>query len=620
MAMLELVHPDELSPRVLYQQANTLATKTSRAFQKDWYRSALDLPFQWHLWVDGGQRVVSAIHDAKTGWQPGPDVNPSFFLSPDGAEKVLATILNGAFSSAKPKSLGVILHIADEFNLADLAPESRMEADFDVLKQQLLTEPAEVLADKKINPDASAWRLLPYWGAEPGNLNCSTIVVSQDRQEFMRRLRRHGDETNIPVRTVALSAPLVALAAAPLIAPVGQGEAHILVYQYLKFTVLFAINPKGELISARTLPHRGAQGLPANFSQVVVSMAINHNMTNPAVYHFAMSQVVIDTLLQELRAYSSLHYELHILSPSLEEIPALAQIPAHRPELCLHHQAKDAEHHRNPVYKDSQSFSCLIEGWGLQDFDRAQEEDQWYPTQIDLQILKLSSAIIMLMLICAVMLCIYGGVKGYQTIHDPIWNLTPEVAAASTKKLDELTEEKKTLDYAENLFVPRSRGWQLLEFLQQIVPAKPGQVRLDKLDYSITPVVAEVTAAPKGKGKPVNEKVGFTREWKISGLAQHDEFTELAKLNSRSGLHDFFKKFAQGTGDQGFDPDPETRTVSAQITKRNNETYNPEAKPQMEPRDLPVLYPVSFEILLTQTFTDRDPLALIKKKPTIPGK
>ena len=59
-----------------------------------------------------------------------------------------------------------------------------------------------------------------------------------------------------------------------------------------------------------------------------------------------------------------------------------------------------------------------------------------------------------------------------------------------------------------------------------------------------------------------------------------------------------------------------TRTLSGQITQKKNDAYKADFVPQYANRDVSTLYPISFEITMTQGFSEKDPLALIKKKPT----
>ena len=60
--MLSLSDPCDLKPPDVYRQAKLVASKTSRGRDRNWYRSAFELPWQWHIWFDGGRDVVSATY------------------------------------------------------------------------------------------------------------------------------------------------------------------------------------------------------------------------------------------------------------------------------------------------------------------------------------------------------------------------------------------------------------------------------------------------------------------------------------------------------------------------------------------------------------------------------
>ncbi len=612
--MLELSDPSELSQGSLYRQANLLATKTSRAFNGDWYKSPRDLSCQWHLWVDGGSQVISTLHDVRSGWHDGPVLNSSIFLDNAAAEAVLAELIehSSTYFSSKVSSLGILIHVADEFNLADLQQEQRSESDYASLSQQLLDEPAEVLTDKRVNVATNTWRLLPYFGADPNQPNCAAVVLSRGREEFMRQLRNYGDGSNFPVRTMVLSAPLEVLATLQILAPQKAGQGQIYVLQYLKFTVLYAFNTKGDLITARSLPHRGTQPLPSGFAQIVVDLAINQNLERPKVVVLPMGLALQASVSEVMLAHNAANFPIEVEAISLEEFDLLNGIPFSRPELLIHSNERMERIFSGEAGGKGGANTKLLETWSLQDFDQFHEESRFYPAQKDLQILRFSKWFIMLVMLAFISLCGYGGWQVYLAVNQRAWNLTNEEIEKGKMKLATLSNEKKAMDFSKNLFFPRSRGWVLLEFLLSMVPEESGSVKISKVDYYVD-AVTESTI--KGATAKDSGKLGFNRNWKIVGFAQRDAFAVLATLNSQAGIRDFFKRLGQSVQDDTFNPDIGERTFLTQLTQKINPSYNKAAIGRG--RDNSTQYPLYFEINITQSFSKKDPIAVIEKSDVI---
>ena len=174
--MLTLSDPHDLKPSEAYRQARLVAAKTSRARDRNWYRSAFELPCQWHLWFDGGRRVLSATYSAQDSrWRIGPELPLASLTTGDGAADFLERLAGSEFFSQRPRALGVVLHAADEFMLAELeASDGGEDADnLRMLHYRLIEDPRSVLIDREVNEEASSWRLLPFWGALAGKARCS---------------------------------------------------------------------------------------------------------------------------------------------------------------------------------------------------------------------------------------------------------------------------------------------------------------------------------------------------------------------------------------------------------------------------------------------------------------
>jgi hypothetical protein len=171
--VIAITDPSELKPSDVYRQARIVAAKTSRGSDRNWYKDAFELPWQWHLWFDGGREVISSTFSrSDNSWREGPAIPLANLTTAEGAADLLAELLSAKYFAQKPSALGIVLHVADEFALAGLAqaPGATGEGneDLDVLRFNLIDDPRESLADREVSVETTSWRLLPYWGAVPG--------------------------------------------------------------------------------------------------------------------------------------------------------------------------------------------------------------------------------------------------------------------------------------------------------------------------------------------------------------------------------------------------------------------------------------------------------------------
>ena len=150
-----------------------------------------------------------------------------------------------------------------------------------------------------------------------------------------------------------------------------------------------------------------------------------------------------------------------------------------------------------------------------------------------------------------------------------------------------------------------------MEFLLQLFPEDSG-VRVDSYNYVMDAARAAPVAA---RGKAVApEFSGLTRSWQIKGLVKPKAMELLSGINSQRGVSAFFEELAGATGDESYRPDPE-RQITVTLTQGRNARYDPQASPGDLARDPVMAYPFNFEITISQTLSDKDPLALPLDKP-----
>ncbi|NIP94201.1 MAG: hypothetical protein GWO24_12395 [Akkermansiaceae bacterium] len=151
--MDSLVHPTQLSVWQRFLQARRLQKETSRSKNLDWYRSALDLDNQLHLFLEGDG--VSAAHlccrgEATNKWTSVPSPSPE--MDEEALGEYLTT-LKADFPGTRVRSLGVVLHLADEFAISELANATERPEDYGDLSRQLIVAPQEVVGGRQYPVD-----------------------------------------------------------------------------------------------------------------------------------------------------------------------------------------------------------------------------------------------------------------------------------------------------------------------------------------------------------------------------------------------------------------------------------------------------------------------------------
>ncbi len=610
--MFTIRDPCELKAADIYSQARTVASKTSRGTDGHWYRVPEELPWQWHLWFDGGREVCSATFSKyHQRWQTGPTLPLANLTTGDGVGEILGELMSTAYFQEKPKALGVILHVADEFGLAEIGQVGEVvgEAgdDFQILRYNLVDDPLEVLADCGVSVEANSWRLLPFWGSAPGQARCTAVTLSRTREAFLQKLLACAENLRVPVRVAVTSAAVETLAALPLLRPHLEGGCLVAVGFY-KFTAVFAIGATGELRAARSLMHRGSSQVPTGFGDILWNMAQGAELATPKV--LLVSAQALQLAAQELELNSGSRKPIHFELLNLAEQPALAEVPGHRPEFLIYDTTKVEQVRTGSTpLAQADSFRALWSGWARQSFMDTARMDHLYPTLRDLRVLRFSSWFVYLLAFGLISMGCYGTWSLFAAMNHPSWELTPYQMKQTQDKHTKLLDEKKHIDTTARLLQPRSRGWVTLEFLLQLFPEDSG-VRLDSFFYSAE---AARALAPTAKAaKP--EFTGLNRTWTLKGLVKPKALELLSTLNSQRGLSAFFERVAEATDDAAYRPEP-TRQMTVTLTQGRNTRFSPQASAGDLARDSTLTFPFSFEVTITQALTDMDALALPLEKP-----
>jgi hypothetical protein len=608
--MQAIVDPNELQQHELFNQARLVASQTSRSHDANWYKSADELLWQWHLWFDGGREVISVVFDrASRAWAIGPPVPLVSFTTDEGVDDILAHLLSStAFFREKPKALGVVLHVADEFGLAELSKRSEMfgedGGDVQILRYGLIDDPSEVLANKDGSLELNTWRPLPITGASSGADQCVALSLSRNREAFLKKLIAGGEERGVPVRVSVACAAVEAFAALPWLKPRLDGACLVAIC-YHKFTAVFALNQSGELCAVRSFSHRAGLLYPSSFGDILWNMSLGAEMTNLNVLVISDKKPVLQSVAQELEAFSASRQQASFELLCLEDQTAFECLPSRRPEFIIYDSAGVEQFLKaGPPLVRSDTFKELLATWAKQNFMNTARLDELYPTRQDLRLLRLSKWFTNMLLLAVIGMFLYGIMSFYDATGKPSWVLTQEQVRQTESKHKKLIEEKRQMDLAESFLKPRSRGWVNMELLLQLFPEESG-VRLENFNYNIE---TSRVASANSKSTP-QSFAGLNRTWKLKGLAKAQSLQALNNLNSQDGLNEFFKRISILTGEKALNPQP-SRQLVISLTQGRNSQFNAQASAAEIAADPAISFPFSFEATITQAISEKDDFAL----------
>ncbi len=586
-------HPAGLNPLQRFRQAGAILRGTSRASNPAWYQSALDLDLQLHLRVDG-TAVESVLYDRKTKtWSAGPALDDTcatdLALIPAFAAQVLATA-----RSAGASSIGIVLLIADEFATSELKPELDNPGALAELRGTIENEPKAVLDDASVSAEESSWRLIPYPAAGSETI-ATTVCISRRWASFLDELRRFGEENNFPIITRAISAPLICLLALGNLKTDAVTRPLIAILPYPRFTVLAFFNEHGDLRLLRTLQHRG-QRRPTNLRHATSTTAAALELADPEIFLFnvgdqADPQLAADvqivfpaTSIREVQWQETPYRTPGVSSPE----PVIAALISAAPE--------------TPIAA-SHTFTVLRgEGWAAQDFlPVSPEAAEYYPSRGEMKLLRSARYARLAFAAATVMALAWVGLAMFQMIRQPEWSFKSEDAQFGKQMLAKVTGDKTRIEHWDNLLEDRSKAWATMELLSVMFPERSG---------FLTKTFAH---SVKTDPAPGQAKIGFIREWKITGLAREAALERLAALNTRDGISGVFNEVAQLTGNQAYRADLPSRSLVVNVRTLENSSYKPGPEDEMNALD-EATYPFSFDLTITQRFESADPMAVIAAK------
>jgi hypothetical protein len=490
-------------------------------------------------------------------------------------------------------ALGVVLHIADEFAITELKPELNNPSALPELREAAIANPGSILDDNSIQADLASWRVLPYPAAGSDVIGTS-VTLSRQYAPFIAALREAGETANFPILTHALSAPLVAILGLSRRVQPTPGKPFVAILQYPWLTALAFFNEHADLRLIRTLQHRGMRRA-TNFRNALATTNASLEFIDPDLFLLPLGQKVDQTLDADLRiTFSSSRVEI-IDQPLVDGIPFWSPEPVIS-TLPPDEIAPGVTSHTFTVFRDDK--------WALQNFlPTPREIVEIYPDRSEMKLLRYLRLGQVAILALAILSLTYFGYGIIGIISRPEWSFDQSQADASKGRLGKLTTETKKAEYWNNLLDDRSKAWTAMESLARLFPANCGML-VDTYSHTIKPDSA-----------PGKAKIGFVKEWKITGYAQDQALDYLNTINTREGITAHFSEIARITGNTAYSANAGNRNLVVNVRTQENTSFRP-APPDEDSHADRSTYPFTFDLTIVQRFEATDPMGInVAKAP-----
>jgi hypothetical protein len=540
--------------------------------------------------------VLSCAFNRKTGqWIKGPALTEETLRSSDKGAAFATEAINFALKHGAT-SVGVILHVADEFATTELKPEFNNPGALNELRATAEQNPASILDDSSIPPDQNSWRILPYPAAGSEAI-ATTITLTRVYAPFIEQLRIAGEAANFPLVSQALSAPLVALLAIPRSIRPTEGRPFMAVLQYAVFTVLAFFNEHGDLRLIRTLQHRGARR-PSNLRHAASTTTAALEFIDPDILLFPLASLADPGLADDLRVVFP--------TSQIQEVDwtttpfCIEGMPNHAPEPMVVALPTNTA---APKINLSHTFTIFqSERWALQNFlPTPQLIAEIYPARSEMRLLRAIRLIRVGIAACALLALAWAIFGIFDVIRRPEWSYKPEEAQAMQQRLAGLNIQNQRVEHWDNLLEDRSKAWVSMEMLCRLFPEGSG-VLVKKFNHTVRP-----------DALPGQAKVGFVKQWIISGFARKEAVERLNNIDTKEGITSIFSEVARVTGSPAFRTDLVSRSLISSVHRQENGGYKPKLPEEMQDDD-PFSYLYSFDLTITQRFDTTDPLAVIVAK------
>ncbi len=581
-----------MNPWQQFNQACSILRNTSRASNVAWYQDALELNFQLHVRTDGSSVHSFYFDRKKSQWSTGPTISGEALHDLAKLEPIITEALRFARSNGAT-SLGVILHIADEFATTELKPDLNNPAALPELRDAAIADPGSILEDSSILADQASWRVLPYPAAGSDVIG-TTITISRQYAPFLAALRNTSEAENFPIVSHALSAPLIAIMGLSQSLKPTPGKPFVAILQYPWLTAIAFFNEHADLRLIRTLQHRGLRRA-TNFRNALATTNASLEFVDPDLFLLPLGSNVDNTLDADLRiTFTTSRVEV-IQQIDIEGIPAWCPEPA----ISALPPGADSD------VISSHTFSVLRdEKWALQNFlPTPREIIEIYPTRTEMRLLRILRLARVAVFAIAILCLAYVGFGVIDLVRHPEWAFDPSQAEAVQGRLGKLTIERQKADHWNNLLEDRSKAWTSMESLARMFPANSGML------------VKTYAHSAKPDSTPGQAKTGFVKEWKITGYARDEALDYLNSINTREGISAHFSEIARITGNAAFSPNTGNRNLVVNVRTQENTSFK--SVPPEEASDADeTTYPFTFDLTITQRFEATDPMSInVAKAP-----
>lgn len=545
---------------------------------------------QLHIRLDGAS-ITTFYHDRRKAlWTTGPSLNDEILHDATKMQSVVAEALRYARSNGAT-SLGVILHVADEFATTELKPELDNPGALPDLRDAAVQDPGSILEDSSIQADQSSWRVIPYPAGGSSTIG-TTITISRQYDSLVALLRQAGETENFPVITHVLSSPLVAIMGLGQVITPTPGKPFVAILQYPWFTALSFFNEHADLKLVRTLQHRGVRR-PTNFRNALATTNASLEFVDPDLYLWPLGANVDTTLDADLR--------ISFGTSKVEVIQTLQPeaVPSWCPEVIVSTQAG------TPPEGALTSHTFIVlrdEKWALQNFlPTPKDIMEIYPSRSEMRLLKGLRLARVALFGIAVLAIAYFGFGVIDLVRRPEWAFDPTQAQAAQGRLTKLTTEGKKAAHWNNLMDDRSKAWAAMESFSRMFPEGGGML------------AKTYSHAAKPESAPGKQTVGFVKEWKITGYARDEALEFLNTLNTREGISAHFAEISRITGNASYNPTVGNRNIVVNVRTQENGTYKSTPLEETDDADEST-YPFTFDLTITQRFESTDPMALTASK------
>jgi len=555
----------------------------------------LDQTVRWHLFYDG-KGVISAVakgNGATLSWSKGPAMEA---VELGKADRLQALARELKVSMREQTSLGVVLHLADEIDIAIVQEGFANPELFEQARALVRETPSEVVTDLSTDQDpAIQWRYYPL-------LSGQRAIVLRHRIEFFSAMQTL---TALDIKVAVHSAPIEMLAIyLKLYAEAIEEKPHCFVFFYDQFTVVIPANQG--VLDVKVLPHR-QQDVPPAFGDDLFSLLERFGLVDSCVLLLVQCGTQDPTrLFRELDTYARRNQKnadgIEIQIPDKEIVwKALDEYTPgqvkeeiiRRPEFLTEYNERSGKDFPLSlgIKSDAQRFGILSRETFWPDDQKSR--DQRLPRSLALTITALRAGQILGVLFLLGLGAWLALSMVSASSADPPSG-SPETINSQRAELSKLQETRQYLSLWDKILAPRSQAWSAMDFFLALLP-EGHDVVCEHLKYAIKQVGSKPGVITE------NSSGGFLREWNIEGSCTEQGRVRLERLREGSTIAGIFSSTATRLGDPSFGLS-DTRIAKVELRE--------EANPQFDSENKNGVLPYVFRLVVTQTFAGGDSLAI----------